>query len=147
MSDNDRQPDGDAIAAAFDALSLRDPRDQFREWLKSLRDADPDAFARAREYYDATLVPSLADPQADPVGAWIRYGRLLAECNDGPGAVFEIDAEGRAIPGQDRTGSALVLFLPDDPLRRARILSLPKRPSSAQRATCDLLALGKTALR
>ena len=145
MSEEIRSTAEARTTAALEALDLRDPREQFREWLKALRDADPAAFAAARAYYEDELLPRLADPAADPVAEWIAYGHLLAR-QDGPGAVVAIDSLGRARPYENDIRDNLILFLPEDPARRARILSLPRRPSRAQRASCDLLALGKTVL-
>ena len=143
MSEETRSQADARTAAALEALELRDPREHFREWLKSLRDTDPAAFAAARAYFEDKLLPRLADPASDPVAEWIAYGRHLAE-QEGAGAVVAVDGMGRAHPYEDEVRGVLILFLPDDPVQRARILSLPRHPSRAQRATCDLLALAKT---
>lgn len=123
--------------------ALRDPREQFREWLRSLRERDAGAFEEALGYYEETLVPRVADPASDPVVEWIEYGRVLAERLD-PGRVVVVDASGRAHPYEPPPPrGALVLHIPEDARSPATILSLPQDPSPAQRATCDLLVLRK----
>ena len=127
--------------AALRERGLRDPREQYREWLRELKETDPDGFTAARRHYEERLLPLLEAAGADPVAAWIDYGRVLAE-RAGAGRVVSIDATGRA-RDYEPAAADLVLFLPEDTARRARILSLPLQPSPAQRATCDLLVLGK----
>lgn len=124
---------------------LRDPREQFRDWMHTLRERDADAFGHALRYFDEVLVERVADPSSDPVAEWIEYGRRLAEQLQ-PGRLTVIDETGRA---HDYTPppapGALVLHLPEDARSPASILSLPRDPSPAQRATCDLLVLRKLA--
>ena len=142
---------GEAIRAQVEARTeealrqrgLRDPRGQFREWLGSLKESDPAGYDEARAWYRERLLPRLAEPDADVVAGWIDYGRFLAE-RGGPGRLAAIDETGRARDYHAEAAAGdLVLFLPEDTKRRALILSLPLQPSAAQRATCDLLVLGK----
>lgn len=131
---------------ALQAADLRDPREQFRDWMRQLREADAPAFQAALRYFEEILIPSSADPGRDAIAEWIEYGRRLAD-RIAPGRVVTVDASGRSEdyePPPPRGG--LVLHLPTDDAARASILSLPRNPSPAQRATCDLLVLGKVAL-
>ncbi|MBI4545122.1 MAG: hypothetical protein HY703_08010 [Gemmatimonadetes bacterium] len=131
---------------AFQERALGDSRESYRRRLKVLKDRDPAAFQKAVAYYEEILLPRLADPATDPVAEWAEYGRLLAELA-GTGRLVEIGANGRARPhAPPAPADHLVLQIPDDPAVPALALSLPLRPTPAQRATYDLLVLGRTTI-
>lgn len=132
------------LADALERDAVHDPREAYRERLRLLKERNPAAFDEARRYFEAVLLPRVAEEGSDPVLEWFDYGRKLAELT-APGRLAEIDASGRARPFAlplDR--SRLVLHLPDDAREPPLILNLPRHPSPAQRATCDLLVWGKT---
>ena len=129
--------------AALAAAALRDPRTEFRAWMKALKDERPDAFTEARRYFEETVVPRTAAESSDPIAEWIEYARRLADAF-APGSAVAIDPTGRSTPyAPPPAHGALVLHLPTQPNARARVLSLPQAPSPAQRATIDLLVSGK----
>ncbi len=131
------------LEQALAAAGADDPRPAWRERLKALRQADADAFARAVDYFDHTLVSAIAGG-AEPLAQWVAYGRFLAELG-GRGRAMAVDGSGRAHPYDDAgppTG-ALVLFLPEDTRRPALTLLAPAAPTAAQQATVDLLVRGR----
>ena len=133
---------------AFAGSAWLDPRADYRELLRRLKEADAVAFASAVREYEAGVVERLADPTADPVAAWLGYGERLA-ARLGRGRTVEIDAEGRAAdataagPAEHAT---LLLHLPADESARAIVVGAPREPSHAQRATLALLVEGRAAL-
>jgi len=133
--------------AALAAAAIRDPREFYRERLRTLRERDPAAFARAVAYFEETLIPRAADPGEDAVAAWLDYGRYLAELV-APGRTVEIDRAGRATPAGARVSAdRLVLHLPHDAREAALLVSLPRDLSAPQRASYDLLVAGRTEIR
>ena len=91
------------------------------------------------------MLPDLAEGE-DPVGAWIEYGRYLADLVS-PGRAVAIDALGRADAWAPAGGGPLlVLHLPDDRTGAAQALVAPLEPTPAQRAAHDLLVLGRLGL-
>jgi len=131
-----------ALEAALEAGGSRDPRDFYRQRLRELRDADSEAYDSAVEYFQSTLIPSIASGEAEPLTAWTEYGRMLAELS-APGRTVSIDMSGRSAPyTADRPLETLVLHLPDAPNRRAMVVALPPTLSTAQRATYDWLVQG-----
>lgn len=133
---------------AFARSAWLDPRVDYRDLLRRLKEADAAAFASAVREYEAAVVERLADPAADPVAAWLGYGERLAAWLGG-GRTVEIDAAGRAAeataggPGERAT---LLLHLPADEGARAIVVGAPREPSDAQRATLALLVEGRAAL-
>ena len=134
------------LEAALERTGARDPRPACRERLRELKGVDAAAFERAVGHYRDRLVPSIVAGE-EPLAAWVEYGRAIAE----------LTFEGRTV-AVDRTGlareyatppdpEALVLHLPKGGRRRALVVALPREPSSAQRATRDLLVDGRSNLR
>ena len=140
MSDEMTQAADRALEAAMSETGARDPREFYRERLKELKQADPDAYQKAVTYYRETLIPSVAGG-APALAAWTEYGRVLAETS-APGRTVSIDDTGRSHPygGPDLT--RLVLHLPEK-AGRALLVALPPELSPAQRATFDVLVAGK----
>lgn len=129
---------------AREEAGARDPRDFYRQRLRELKDRDPDAFRRAVDYYERTLIPKVADEQFDPLAEWLEYGRMLAELT-APGETVQIDPSGLASPYAPPVPvDRLVLHLPASGRERAIPVGLPPDLSAAQRATFDLLVSRKT---
>lgn len=131
------------LEEALEARGLTDPRPLYRDLLRQLRQADATAYEQAVRRYEEELGPSADESEADggaAVGAWIGYGRWLAD-HLAPGRDVSVDREGRAAElGEDEVPpGALVLHLPDRRNRRALPLALPRDPSAAQSATLELL--------
>jgi len=142
MSDT---PSAQAERLLEDALAstgARDPRDLYRERLKELKQADPEAYADAVAYYRDTLIPTIAGGEVDPLEAWTEYGRRLA-VSLGPGSTVSVDATGRARPFEGREPGDLILQIPDGKGGRALLIGLPVEPSAAQKATYDVLVEGR----
>lgn len=125
------------LEQAAAALGLADPRAPLRQRLRQLRESHPDAFGRAVEHYEATVLPGLAGD--DPIHAWLDYGRFLGQLTSN-GRLTAIDATGRAAafrpPLQQGT---LVLFVPDDTSADVLVAASPLQCSAAQQASLDLL--------
>jgi hypothetical protein len=135
------------FAEALCTTGARDPREYYRERLKELRTANPDAYRSAVQYYDATLLPSIADGDVDPLEAWWEYGRRIAELSV-DGHTVEIDPSGRSHPYSRPTPrDRMVLHLPAGTKGRALVVGLPTDLSSAQMANYDLLVAGRQRLR
>lgn len=143
---NDMKARGDArLVAALEALGLADPREEYRDRLRTLRETNPDAFDRARRHYESEVLPALAG-ESDAVECWIEYGGWLADLG-APGRLLEIDGSGRARPwgGSPRPGT-LVLHVPDERSAAVLTAAMPRAPTPPQRAAYDLLVLGKLGL-
>ncbi|HYW06329.1 MAG TPA: hypothetical protein VE913_05200 [Longimicrobium sp.] len=129
----------DARFEAAIQAGARDPRDFYRDRLKSLRADDAEAFRRALEYYEDRLIPAVAADDSDAAGEWLEYGRVLATLS-AIGRTVQIDPSGlaaeysRPVPPEN-----LVLHVPDRPTLPALIVGLPAKLSPAQKATHDLL--------
>jgi len=123
--------------AAFSASPYEDPRPSYRNRMRYLKDNNPRAFEAARAWYEETLVPAI-NQGADPVEAWITYGRQLGELT-APGATCAIDASGRAREYGGAINGDLILHLPTDTAAPALALAVPRQISPAQRASYDLL--------
>jgi hypothetical protein len=139
MTDNRKEQADARTDAALAASGLTDPRPTLRERMRFLREEAPQAYETAREYYDTSLVPQLAEAGKDPLLMWIEYGIRLGELS-GPGKVVTIDATGRArpvrgVPPLDQ----LIIHVPNDPATAALPLAVPHTLSSAQKATLELL--------
>lgn len=117
----------------------RDPRDFYRERLRSLRDQEPEAYERAVRYYRAELIPRVAAEGSDPLGEWLEYGRYLAAAS-AEGETVQIDPTGRSEPyRRPVAGDRLVLHLPHSARHPALPVGIPPDLSPAQEATYDLL--------
>lgn len=123
------------LAEAAEAQGIADPRPPYRERLRQVRQARPEAFDRAIQHYEQHVLPALAG--AEPLVAWLEYGRFLASL-DTEGRSVAIDPQGRA---SDWAGApvGLVLFIPNDPAADVMVLCQPVSPSDAQQATLRLL--------
>lgn len=124
------------LAEAAEAEGIADPRPPYRERLRQLRQARPDAFDRAIGHYEREVLPALAGEE--PLAAWLEYGRFLASL-DGEGRVVRIDARGRASDWSAEAPAGLVLFIPDDTAADVMVLCQPVTMSDAQQATVKLL--------
>lgn len=141
MTDPKTRADARLETALQDA-DRADPRPLYRPALKHLRDRKPDAFQDALRYLEEELIPAVAG-EADPLGAWLDYGRRLARAL-GEGRLVELDSTGRARPVSDPAEArGLVLHLPDDPGAPALALRHPRHPSTAQQAAFELLVEGR----
>jgi hypothetical protein len=133
------------LAAAADRLRFADPRPAYRERLRALKDRQPDAFARALEHYEDTVLPALASGD-DAMAVWIEYGATIAAFT-ATGRLVAIDATGRSTPFAKPVGeSLLVLHIPDDNAAPVFIAAAPLQPTPAQQATLDLLTGNRVAL-
>lgn len=141
MTDPKNRADARLEAALPDA-DRADPRPLYRPALKYLRARKPDAFREALRYFEEELIPAVAG-EADPLAAWLEYGRRLAVAL-GEGRLVELDSTGRARPCTDPAGArGLVLHLPDDADAPALALRHPGSPSRAQQAAFELLVGGR----
>ena len=131
------------FAEAMEATGARDPRDFYRQALKDLKESNPAGYDRAVGHFQNVLVPAIASGETEPLGAWREYGRLIAEVT-APGKTVEIDETGKSRPYVPESPlERLVLHIPEERGRRAILVSLPPKPSLAQRATFELLVRGK----
>lgn len=129
---------------AMERSGARDPRDFYRGRLKALREKDADAYRRAVAHHETSLIPAIASGEADPVQAWLEFGRLLATLF-ADGETVQIDPSGRSTPyAQPVPGDRLVLHLPLSSREPAIPVGLPPTLSPEQRATYDLLVSLKT---
>lgn len=142
MSDEITETADRVLEEALERTGARDPRDFYRERLRSLKSSDPEAYEEAVEYYRQTLLPKVAEGEEEPLAAWTEYGRTLAQAV-APGRTVSIDETGRSRPYEGPTRDHLILHLPDDTGTRALLVGLPPELSPAQRATYDVLVAGK----
>jgi hypothetical protein len=143
MDDNTKKEADRRFEEALEASGARDPRDFYRKTLRQLREANPEGYERAVGYFQNELVPSVAAGTVEPIGAWREYGRIIAEvCAEG--RTVAIDETGRLVPYDPGVSMDwLVLHLPKAKGGKALLVALPPEPSTAQRATYDLLVIGK----
>lgn len=135
------------LEAALEERGARDPREFYRQRLRDLKERSPEGYEEAVAYYRDTLLPEVAGGSTDPLVAWTRYGRRLAEASE-PGRTVAVDPSGKAHPWSDPPpADHLILHLPDDAGTRALLVGLPAELSDAQRATYDVLVSGKQKLR
>ena len=140
----------DTVKAAADARTAeaiaagpwQDFREAYRERLRWLKEARPQAFAEAVASYE-NLVTNVAAGD-DAIRAWLEYGRQLGELR-GRGKVVGIDASGRAVDAAVARDQ-LMLHLPDDINVPALPLVVPRDISQAQQSTFDLLVRRKLSL-
>lgn len=139
MTDDLRARADERFERALQATGARDPRGFFRDQLRELKAANPDAFRRALRYFEETLIPTVADEGSDPVAEWLEYGRVLASLAT-PGRTVQIDAGGRARDyARPVPPDAMVLHLPENAGRPALVLGIPPKLTPSQRAAYDLL--------
>lgn len=138
MSDELTQRADHILEAALERTGAPDPRPTCRDRLRALKDADPDRYASAVDFYRDELLPAVASGEGDPIVAWVEYGRTLAQALEA-GRTVSIDQTGRAHPYEGPEPSRLVLHLPDRRGTPALLVSFPPRPSPAQQATYDVL--------
>lgn len=142
MTDSLTEAADKALEAALATSGARDPREFYRDRLREIKRARPEAYESAVAYYTDTLLPQVAGGERDPLEAWTEYGRRLAVAL-APGRTLGIDETGRAHPWEGRERGRLVLHLPDEKGARALLVGLPPTLSDAQRATYDVLVAGK----
>jgi hypothetical protein len=142
MADSERKRADARLRTALDDADQTDPRANYRPVLRYLKNTDDAAFRRVLRYFEETLVTAVAG-EADPLTAWLEYGRVLAE-ELGSGRLLELDSTGRA-RGVTAVGQArgLVLFVPDAATAPVLVLRHPRTPSPAQVATRELLVQGR----
>jgi len=143
MDEKTRQEADRRFEEAIQVTGARDPRDFYRTALRELKESNPEGYEKAVEHFQTNLGPSVASGEAEPLMAWREYGRLIAEMT-GQGRTLAIDETGLAKPyAPELPLDQLVLHLPDGKGMRAILVSLPPKPSTAQRATFELLVRGK----
>ncbi|MFG1691378.1 hypothetical protein ACGF5M_04410 [Gemmatimonadota bacterium] len=144
---SDQQEKADQLFEnALEETGARDPREYYRTRLKELKHGNPEGYDEAVTYFRDTLIPSIASGEAEPVMAWLEYGRRIAEIF-AEGRTVEVDPSGRSTPYSSPSPlEHLVLHLPNQKNVRALLIGLPPDPSPAQRAAYDLLVLGKQKL-
>jgi len=131
---------------ALEAVGARDPREFYRERLKELKQVDAAGYEATVVYYRESLIPSVASGEADPLGAWLEYGRVIVAAI-AEGHTVEIDGLGRRAAYSPPTPrDRLVLHLPAAG-GRALLVGLPTELTDAQRASFDLLVRGKLKLQ
>lgn len=144
MTDDPKARADARLEAALDGATQRDPRPYYRHVLRYLKDRAPDAFQRSYRYFEEELVPRVAG-EADPLEAWLDYGRALAGAL-GDGRTVEVDSSGRARSVSDlEKARGLVLHIPDSTDAPLLVLRCPREPSPAQKATHELLVEGRPA--
>ena len=125
--------------SALKQAGARDPREFDRKQMVALRDADPEAFRRARAYFEEQLIPAVAAEDSDPRAEGLEYGRVLATLA-AKGRTVQIDPTGRAAEyARPVPPDHLVLHLPDRTALKAIVVGIPTTLSPAQRASYDLL--------
>lgn len=143
MDPDIRQEADELLSRALTETGATDPRGPYRALLRELKSLSEDRYAEAVERFQDSVLPSIARQEAEPLQAWLDYGRHLAE-SLGPGRDVVIDGTGRAHPlGPSPSWRDLILHLPDDGRARAIPVSVPAELSAAQRATVDLLVHAK----
>ena len=131
------------FAAALAETGSRDPRDYYRDHLAELKRSSPAEYADVVAYYEDTLIPSIAEQEADPIAAWREFGVRLAEAT-APGRAVAVDRKGRSSPFSPPGEPAdMFLHLPEDRQRRALLVGLPPEPSAPQMAAYEWLVLGR----
>ena len=148
MSKNAAQEKADRIfEKALRESGARDPRELCRERLRELKASNPDGYQQAVDFFNETLIPEVASGASDPLQAWLEYGCRLADQVTAGDAVV-VDATGRRHPCTWPVAlEHLLLHIPRGKGGRALAVGLPPEPSPAQRATYELLVLGRLKLR
>ncbi len=146
MAPTPQDPADQRFEARLAETGARDPREFYREVLRSLREADPDAYREMVERYQSEVVEVLADTDRDPLLTWLEFGRALA-ARAAPGTLVMVDGTGRAAPAPEAISHRdLLLQIPEDRRTRALPVAIPPEPTPAQRATLDLLVKGRVRL-
>lgn len=141
-----REQADDLLRRSLEETGAPDPRDAFRPLLRELKDRDKEAYLEAVAKFQETVVPAIAEGSVDPLTAWLQYGIELAQRLD-PGREVVIDATGRATPlAPPPSWRDLILHVPEASRARTLLIGYPAEPTSAQRATVDLLVRGKVRL-
>ena len=136
----------DLFEETLKRTNAKDPREFYRDRLREMKAADPDAYRAAVGYYEEELIPAIAEEGVDPLTAWQEYGCRLAELST-PGKPVEVDETGRTHRYQPPTPQdRMILHVPEGGTGRALVVGLPPELSSAQRATYDLLVAGRQRL-
>lgn len=147
MSDDLRARADARLEEALASAAIRDPRPHLRPILKHLKENDPGAYETALSHLETTLIPAVA-ADADPLEAWLGYGRRLARLA-GAGKTVAIDGSGRSSSADEPTDApppeSLLLYLPDAAGSRAVVLRCPRETTPAQDASIALLVLGRVA--
>lgn len=126
--------------------NVPDPREGYRELMRALKAARPEAYEEAVARFREEVVEAIVRAGRDPLEAWIAFGHSVARALH-PGRTVAVDATGRSAPCETpATPDALVLHLPDEKKARAVPIAVPADPSAAQRAALDLLVEGKVRL-
>lgn len=142
MTDDPRARADARLEMAIRSGGVQDPRPLYRHILKLLRDRSRDGFDRCVRYFEEELLPAVAG-DADPLAAWLDYGRHLADAI-GPGREVEVGPSGRAHAVEEGAAPrGLLLYLPDDDTVPALVLRYPDPSTRAQVATVELLARGR----
>jgi hypothetical protein len=131
---------------ALEETGARDPRQYYRDMLRDLKARDAGAYEAAVEEYLAEVVEPIASGAVDPILTWLEFGcRLASRLHAGRTVI--VDERGRTRAYEPPPSwSELILHLPENRKVRAIPVALPPDPTPAQRATLDLLALGKLRL-
>jgi len=130
------------LVEALQQSGARDPREFYRDRLRELRGANSVGYDEAVAYYRDTLIPAVASGEVNPLHAWTEYGRRLAIAL-APGETVRIDDTGRSHPYEGPEAGGLVLHMPSDTGTKTLVVGLPPKLSPAQRATYDVLVVGK----
>lgn len=134
------------LSRALAETGARDPRELCRSLLRELKTRSQESYDEAVERFQDSVMPSIVGEEAEPLQAWLDYGRYLAE-RLGPGRDVVIDASGKALPAPSAPSwRDLLLHLPDDGRARAVPVSVPPELTPAQQATIDVLVDGKVRL-
>lgn len=147
MSDDLRARADARLEEALASAAITDPRPHLRPILKHLKENDPAGYRTALSHLETALIPAVA-ADADPLEAWLEYGRRLAELA-GAGKTVAIDGSGRSSPADAPADSpppeSLLLYLPDAAGTPAAVLRCPRQTTPAQDASIALLVLGRVA--
>jgi hypothetical protein len=142
MQDDTKEKADRLFREALKDSRMEDPRELYRGLLRELKRSDPARYEKLVTHFQAVLVPSIASGEVGPLQAWREYGRLLAEAL-AEGRTVGIDLSGLAHPyGPDLPMEWLLLHLPEARATRAMVVAMPLEPSTAQKATCELLVRG-----
>ena len=142
MSDESKDAVERRTEQAFERTGWQDPRAHYRALLRRLKQSETTRYDAAVQAYRSSVEARLQDVNADPVAAWLEYGRRLAELMAG-GRAVRIDRDGVAAADEPGTEPTLLLQLPADESAPAIVIALPREPSPAQRATVVLLVDGR----
>jgi hypothetical protein len=130
------------LTQALERTVARDPREEYRALMREIKSLSDAEYERAVTDYRTAVVNAIVGDGVDPVRAWLEFGCRLAE-RLRPGRPVVVSREGRAAPFRPPPSpDALILHLPEGK-GRGVVVGAPREMTPAQRATVDLLALGK----